>query len=382
LTSASAPVAGNVELVRGAAIAPLFVEIHEAVNQRLARQHLHLGIERGADGKAALVELLLRVIVVDVAAHLLGEIFRREDMGSGRALGDLERLFLGLLRVLRGDVAVLRHTIEHVIAPLERPLALAERMIVVRRLGQRGEVSGFRNGQLVHRLVEIEQRGGRHAVGAHAEIDFIEIKLEDALLREGALDLHRQQRFLDLAGERQLVGKQEVLGDLLGDGRGALRTAAAAVLLHVEQRRPRNAEKVDAAVLVEVLVLGGDEGVDDERRHRLDRNVEAPLARVFGEQRTVGGMDPRHHRGLVILQLRIVGQRFGIMPEQARRPRDRDHEHDGSRREQEADEAQQQSHQFKSPRPNTRDSRWPHWPGEKPSRAPVFPRMAPPHRDD
>ena len=101
---------------------------------------------------------------------------------------------------------------------------------------------------------------------------------------------------LILRVERQLVGQQEVLGDLLGDGRGALRTPPAAVLLHEQHRGARDAGEVDAAVLVEILVLGGDEGIDDKLGHGLDRNVEPPLARVFGEQRSVGGVHPRHHR--------------------------------------------------------------------------------------
>ena len=339
-----APVARNVELGGGAAIALLLVEIHEAVDQHLARQHLHLGIEGGAHGEAALVELLLGVIVVDVAADLLGEIFRREDVGAGRPRGDLERLLLRLLRVLRGDVAVLGHAIDDVVAPLERTLALTERMVIVGRLGQRREIGRFRDRQFMHRLVEIEQRGGGDAVGAHAEIDLVEIELEDPLLGEGPLDLHRQQRFLDLARERQLVGEQEVLGHLLGDGGGALRAAPAAVLLHVEHRRARDAGEVDAAVLVEILVLRRDEGVDDELGHRLDREVEPPLARIFGEQRAVGGVHPRHDRGLVVLQLGVVRQRLGVVPQQSGGRRDPDHEQDRPGGEQQAEEAQQQSH--------------------------------------
>ena len=171
----------------------------------------------------------------------------------------------------------------------------------------------------MHGFVEIEERRGRHAVGAHAEIDFVEVELENLLLGERTLDLHRQQRFLDLAREGDLVGEQEVLGYLLSDGGGALRPASAAILLDVEQRRARDAGEVDPAVLVEILVLGRDEGVGDELWHRLDRNVETPLARVFREQGTVGGMHPGHHRGLIVLQLRVVGKRLGVVPQQAGR---------------------------------------------------------------
>ena len=224
-------------------------------------------------------------------------------------------------------------------------------MIVVGRLGQRREIGRFRGRELVHRLVEIQERGGGDAVGAHAEIDLVEIKLEDSLLGESPLDLHRQQRFLDLARERQLVGQQEVLGDLLGDGRGALRTPPAAVLLHEQHRGARDAGEVDAAVLVVILVFRGDEGIGDKLGHGLDRNVEPPLARVFGEQGSVGGVHPRHHRGLVVLELGIFGKRLGIMPEQSGRGGHSDNEQDRSCCEQQAQETQHQSHAEVPPAP-------------------------------
>ncbi len=265
-------------------------------------------------------------------------------MRAGRPQRDLERLLLRLLHVLRGDVTVLGHAVEDVVAALEGALALAERMIVVRRLRQRREIGGLRDRQLVHRLVEIEQRRRGHAVGAEPEIDLVEIELEDLLLGEGALDLHRQQRFLDLARPGQLVGQQEVLGDLLGDGGGALRTPSAAVVLDVDRGGARDAGEVDAAVLVEVLVLGRDEGVDDELGHRLDRDVEPPLARVFGEQRAVRRVHAGHDRGLVVLQLGIVRQVAGEVPEQAGGAGDPDDEQDRAGGKQQAGESQQQPH--------------------------------------
>ena len=57
--------------------------------------------------------------------------------------------------------------------------------------------------------------------------------------------------------------------------------------LGVGQRGAHDALGVDAAVLVEVLVLGRQEGADHDLRHRLDRQVEPALAGVFGEQRAV-----------------------------------------------------------------------------------------------
>ena len=93
-------------------------------------------------------------------------------------------------------------------------------------------------------------------------------------------------------------------------------------------------------MLVEVLVLGRDEGVDHELRHRLDRQIEPALAGIFGEQLPVGGMHAGHHRGLVVLQRRIVRQFLREMPEQPGHGGDADQEQDGPAGKNPADEAQ------------------------------------------
>src|SRR5690606_4905026 len=93
---------------------------------------------------------------------------------------------------------------------------------------QGGEESGFGDGQLVERLVEVLQRRRRDAVGAAAEIDLVEIELEDAVLRKRLLDPQRDERLLDLPFDRELVREKEVLRDLLRDGGGADRAPAGA----------------------------------------------------------------------------------------------------------------------------------------------------------
>ncbi len=226
---------------------------------------------------------------------------------------------------------------------------MTKRLIVVRPLRQRGEVGRLRDGELVDALVEISERGGGDAVGAHAEIDLVEVEFEDLVLGIGALDLERQQRLADLAREGHLVAQEEVLGDLLGDGGGALGMAAGAVVLHVIEGGARDAGEIEAAVLVEVLVLGRHEGVLDEVRHRLDRDIEPAFLGVFGEQRAVGRVHARHHRRLVVLQLRIVRQVLGKMPHHAGNARHAHHEQDGAGGEQEAEEAQQTFHSVMVP---------------------------------
>ncbi len=223
LSQRDSPVAGKIDLLHRTAPALVLVEMHKAVDQHLARQHLQLRIERRADRQPAFVKLLGAVALVDFAPHFLGEIFGGEDMRAGGPRGDVERRLLGCFAFARVDVSNLDHPIEHVVAPIDRPFALAIGIEIGRRLRQRGEIGRFLHGQLMHRLVEIDQRRGGDAVGAKPEIDFIEIELENLVLGVSALHLQREHRFLDLALERHLVGQQEVLRHLLGDGGGALR---------------------------------------------------------------------------------------------------------------------------------------------------------------
>ena len=182
---------------------------------------------------------------------------------------------------------------------------VAERIERARLLGQRGEIGDLGDGQFMHRLVEIVQGGRRDAVVAEAEVDFVEIQLQNLLLRIGQFDAHAQQDFANLAVERALVVEQEVLGDLLGDRRGALDVLGA---LQEHIGGAKNALGIETAVDVEILVLGGNERLLDQRRDRRRRQVETPLARVFGEQAAVAGVDPGHHRRLVILKLGVVGK--------------------------------------------------------------------------
>ena len=325
-----APIAGNVELAWRTPPALRLIVIDHAGRHGLARHHLHLRVERRPDREAAFIELLFAVAFEDVAADFLGEIFAGEDVRAGTAAGDEELILARLVGIGLLDPAVFDETIDHVVAAFDRAVAVAHRMQRRRRFGQRRQIRGFRDREFVDRLVEIDQRRRRDAVGAEAEIDFIEIEFEDTVLRIGALDAHRQQGFLDLAGEGDLVGQQEVLCDLLGDGRRTLRPAVGAVVLRIQHGRARHAGEVDAAMLVEVLVFGREERVDDEFRHRLDRQIEPALLGILAEQRAVGGVHARHHGRFIILKLRIIRQVLGEMPDCAGNAGDAHQEHHGS----------------------------------------------------
>ena len=96
-----APVARHVELDHRTPPALRLVEMHETVVEGFAGHHLHLGLERRAHRQPALVELLLTVVLIDVAANLLGKIFCRKDVRAGRPLSNLQAFFLVFLGVGR-----------------------------------------------------------------------------------------------------------------------------------------------------------------------------------------------------------------------------------------------------------------------------------------
>ncbi len=199
------PVAGGIDPPDGPAPSLSFIEVDQSVDHCLAREHLQLRIERGAHGQAALVQLLLSVILKDVTAHLFGKIFGLKGAGAGRAHGDVERFFLGLVARIGGDKAVLDHAVDDVISSRNCFFAAAERIVIVRTLRQRGQISCLGDGQFMHRLVEIKERGGGDAVGTQPQINLVEIEFEDFVFRVRALDAQRQQRFLDLAGDRDFI---------------------------------------------------------------------------------------------------------------------------------------------------------------------------------
>ncbi len=186
------------------------------------------------------------------------------------------------------DIAFLGHGAEHqLLAGLDQ-LRLAARVQPRWGLQGAGENGRFAQRQVAGRLAEIELRRCLDAVALVAEIHAVEVEIEDIVLGIVLLQPHGEQRFLDLAAERLVGGEEEVLGDLLGDGRGA---AGDLTRLHALERHRGEADHVDAEMGVEAPVFDRDEG----GRHIIGQLVQrhglaAGLAAV-GNQLAVGGDD-------------------------------------------------------------------------------------------
>src|SRR5271155_4327936 len=77
-----------------------------------------------------------------------------------------------------------------------------------------------------------------------------------------------EKRLIDLALDGALVRQEQVLGELLGDSGSALHDTASPRVGH---QRAERAVEVDAVVLVETAILGGEHGLDQMVRHLLER---------------------------------------------------------------------------------------------------------------
>ena len=204
-----------------------------------------------------------------------------------------------------GDVAVVGHLVEHVVAPGDGAGLLAHRVQHARRLRQGGEVGGLGQRQLLERLGEVGLRRGGDAVGVLAEEDLVEVELEDLVLGERVLEPGGEDDLLDLALAGAVAGQEEVLHHLLGDRRGAAQPLAGGGGV-VE--RGDDAARVEAVVVVEVLVLGGDEGLPDAFGDLVDGREDAPLAGELVHELALAGVDAAERRRLVALELGVVGE--------------------------------------------------------------------------
>ncbi len=96
----------------------------------------------------------------------------------------------------------------------------------VRAFDQAGESGAFRERHLARRFVEVAARGRFRAVEPAAEIDPVQVKLHDFLLREIVLDPAGDEHLEQLAAESFALELETVARQLLGDRARALADVA------------------------------------------------------------------------------------------------------------------------------------------------------------
>ena len=119
----------------------------------------------------------------------------------------------------------------------------------------------------------------------------------------------REDRLLDLARDRSLLGQEQVLGELLGDGGAALHAPA---LHHIADDRAPDAQEVDAPVGIEAMILDGDEGLGHIGGQVLDMDRRPAGVAAIGQQRSVIGENGDIGRALGHGELVDGGQLAGM----------------------------------------------------------------------
>ena len=221
------------------------------------RRRLQLKVERGIDAEATAVDLRPEAVVQNLSDPLLEVRGDPCDIALRLRFGEREGL------PPRGfgarQVPLSRHAIENEVPASPGPVGISERIVACRDIENGGEERGFSHVHVHGVLPEVPARRILEAVPT-AHVDLVEVRFEDLILRVGRLQLKGDLDLLELSHvptvEADLI--EHVSGELLGD-------RAPTTLLPTECQNtedgPRDADGIEAPMLVEPFVLSGDDGL-------------------------------------------------------------------------------------------------------------------------
>ncbi len=251
---------------------------------------LQIEIERCVNLEPLIVEPLA-VLVFELATHPLDKP-RRGVARAAATLGQPQRIGARERGIGVADCVGTPHQLDDGIAALHGTIGKAARVVALRSFRQGRECRGLGKIQLAHRLSEVALTRRFDAVGAVAEVDLVEIELEDAVLGIFRLDHPGDFGFAQFAAQRLFTGVEtlgkEVARELHRDRRKPLRNAART---QVGETGADDAREVDAPMRVEALVFRDDEGLAHLLRDVLELDQCAPFHADFGDEAAVGGVE-------------------------------------------------------------------------------------------
>ena len=278
------------------------------------RRVLGIQIEGGPDLEPGLLHALVRAFPAGVAdarppadalvfaeplgeppPHLFGEVARhrligREGPALRVALQHRPRRQRGFKLLVAFDEVLFAHAPQHKAAPRLGGLRVAEGRVVVGPLRQPRQQRRLAQRQIGHTLfAEVNACRFAHAVNSAdavigpAEVDVVQVDVENLALAEFFLDARGQHNFLQLADVGFFARNEELLHRLHGDGAGALHLFAPGQ--RHGQRGAQHGDGVHPLVLPEARVLGGQKG-----QHHAARNLIRRLALRLGG--AAGGFGP------------------------------------------------------------------------------------------
>ena len=275
---------------------------------------LQFRVDGGADGQPAGIEFLLSEDLHELPADFLRKPLRLEELRCA-AGAELQRRGDGLLRLDRRYAPVFQHPPHDPVAARERLRPAPDGVVVVGRLGQGGKEGRFGNREIVERAVEIIERRRGDAVGAVAQVNLVQVKLEYGVLGQRLFEPERQDRLPDLPLDGGFRAQQEILCDLLRDRRAAHRPAGGFRQFAANEgvAGPEQAGGIEAGMAVEALVLGGQKRIHDPLGHGIHGHEQPMLDREFRQQAAVAGMHAGGDRRLVGRKPAIGGKAAGEM---------------------------------------------------------------------
>jgi len=262
--------------------------------------------QRRPDRQPAGIGLLAIGLEHHLAGHLGGE-FGVRGQRLAQALADEERRFLRIFVRRIVDEAKFVHAPEHVMLASPGPLGVGHRVEGGGRLRQSGQHRCLGDRDILERLAEVDLGGGSEPVGPLAEEDLVDVELEDLVLAEAPLDLPGEQHFAELARDRLLTGEKEVARDLHRDRTGTLLRAGT----EIGPGGAQHGKIVDAAMLIEPFVLGGQNGLFHDIRDILDLHHRPPLLAEFPQELALGGNHPERDFRLIVGQ-GLEGRQCGV----------------------------------------------------------------------
>ena len=212
-----------------------------------------------------------------------------------------------LMHLVRADCPILLHAREHILEASLRTVRMAIGTEVARPLGHSGKQRAVSQGELIGGFSEIAACRHFDAPGTAAEVDRIQVQLEDFALAQHTFEARGNDHLADFALIAHVVADQEVFRHLLSNRRTALR---APRLGEVTDEGADQPVLIDSLVAVEPLVLDRNEGLLHMLGDLAQRNREPALARLVVVRVAVALIveDDVEAAQLLILELGDVGQ--------------------------------------------------------------------------
>ena len=198
---------------------------HFVLRQAFLQRRFGVALQLRVDGGAHRVGLrgqAVDAVGLGLAAEIVDEVETGVAMWK-RVYDALRQRRCRRTLLLGADDAVLLHAAEHIGQALLGAIGMAVGIVKARPLEQAGEHGAFGQREILRRFAEIAARRHLDAPGAAAEIDGIDIELENVVLADRAFQPRRHDHLADFSLVSNVVADQEVLHHLLGDGRAALR---------------------------------------------------------------------------------------------------------------------------------------------------------------